>query len=136
MPAASSSWNSFLAHCSFSGSNLRALAKTGRPVVSMLWEMPWRGWGWVMPVLTTSGYFWSSSRAARGREPGREEAASRLAGRCAAWSPPAGRSLIRTVAETYSSGTNFSLTTSTHSLNCLKKSMPKIGCDTAAKTNV
>ena len=170
MPAAS---NSFLAHCSFSGSNLRALAKTGRPDVSML---RCHAVGGVHgPLLTTSGYFWRSFCTAGGREVGTDGVAGQLAGRWVSWLraggagpavgatgdfcwlserevgisglaagsgststfvPPPGlhvgrpRAATCTVAEKFSDRTSFSCT------NFFKKSMPSIGCEIAAKTNV
>ncbi len=55
MPAASSSRNSASALRSLSGSRRRALANTGRPVVSMVWRILCFGDGLPFPSPTTVG---------------------------------------------------------------------------------
>jgi hypothetical protein len=64
IPAASSERNSASAILSLSGSRRRALANTGRPVVSTKWLTPWRGRGVPLPSPTMLGNDARSERTA------------------------------------------------------------------------
>ncbi len=124
MPAFSRVRNSAAANRSFSGSRRRALAKTGRPVVSTEWRTPCNGRGVAFPSPMIDG---KAARRVRTAGVMWHNAAENLDGKAAT---AAESGLSVTASNTRRENG------STRRRCAARKSVPRIGLETAARINV